>query len=114
MRTGKGRRQVSESMKFLVTNRADLEGFEDIEDFVFASGPSNQRYRDAFEHHFIAVRQAVATVLWSREIFIGASVLDALLFRAVAHTLTADPVRLVLEYIRDQGLHGRGLVVSPG
>jgi hypothetical protein len=112
MKTRRGGQSVSESVEFLLKNRADLEYFQDLEDYVFASGPT-AKYRGAFEHHALFVRQHLLKVLWSREIFIGPSVIDALLFQALAHRLTANPVRWVIEYIRDQGLHGPGLVVYP-
>jgi hypothetical protein len=113
MATQYGRTSVSRSVAFLVDNRADLEGFEDVEDFVFSSGPVPQHHRAGFEHHLTVVRQSLARVLWSHGIFIGVSVLDSVLFHAVAHTPAESPVEWVIGYIRSQGLHGSGLVVHP-
>jgi hypothetical protein len=67
MKTRRGGQSVSASVKFLLKNRADLEYFEDLEDYVFSSGPTT-KYRRAFEHHALFVRQHLVKALWSREI----------------------------------------------
>jgi len=66
-----------------------------------------------FHHHLISVRAAVLRELWRREMFIGVSVIDEMLFDAVKDASIANPVQHVLELIRDHGLHRPGFLLFP-
>jgi hypothetical protein len=84
-----------------------------VEDFVLCEDSAIRDQLPACEHHFIRIRSALARFLWSREYYIGVSVLDSLLFQAVGHSATNDPLRWTLETIRDLGLHRPGFVLYP-
>ena len=106
-----GKKTLADSVAFLLQKRAPLAKYSGVVDFVTGSdGDADVR---GCEYHLTQVRAQLARELWSRQLFIGVSVLDELLFGAVAHDATTDPVRRVLEVIRDEGLHHPGLVIFP-
>lgn len=68
---------------------------------------------EALAHHMLMVRQVLARELYSREIFVGSSVLDELLFRAVADQSVDDPLLGALEFLRERRVNRPGLVLIP-
>jgi hypothetical protein len=106
-----GLSKVKTSLKFLHANRNVLKGFQGAEDFgcVLDDRPD----LSGFHHHLVNVRAAILRELWRREIFIGISVIDDLFFDAVRDDSIQEPVRHVLEVIRDHGIHRPGFVVYP-
>jgi hypothetical protein len=113
-----GKKKVGQSIQFLLGRRDRLKPFHGAEHFALSLAepdePSSARQTlDGFHHHLVNVRAAILRELWSRELFVGVSVVDDLLFTAVAHTAEQDPVRYVLETIRDHGIHRPGFVVFP-
>ncbi|WP_437953399.1 hypothetical protein WME98_24025 [Sorangium sp. So ce296] len=109
----KGRQTLSDSVAFLLAKRSAMATFAGISSFVLAEGPERIPGHSGCEHHMLALRSHLARELWSRQLYIGVSVLDDLLFDSVAHDTTTNPVLRVLEIIRDEGLHHPGMVVFP-
>ena len=109
----RGNTTVAESCEYLTQHRAALEKYEDVEHFALTDDPSDAKLRRAVEHHLINLRAGLARELWSRQLFIGVSVLDDLLFRGVVHHAWDRPVERLLEVVRDKALHSPGLVVFP-
>jgi len=107
------KRRLRESKAFLLSKRADLRRFEDVEDFAFQTCEGCPISLQGVEHHLLNLRAELARQLWSRQIFIGVSVLDTLLFWAVKDDTVADPVTATLRRIRDFGLHRPAFVVYP-
>ncbi len=64
-------------------------------------------------HHLTVIRSAVARVLWTRQLFIGYSVLDELIFGAARRGDPEGPVLSVFRTIVERGLYHPGLVVYP-
>jgi len=108
-----GTQPLSASVTFLLSKRDEMKRFNSIEHFVTVEDPERIPGHSGCEHHLLLLRAQLARELWSRQLFIGVSVLDELLFYAVAHDTTTDPVLRVLELIRDEGLHYPGLVIFP-
>jgi hypothetical protein len=111
--TGRGE-SVADSVAYLVQQRAELTRWEDIEDLALdAFGDSPTPLSGAIAHHLIEVRAALAAELYARQVFVGGSVLDDLLFFALRNTTTPDPLLAALEFIRDRRVNRPGLVLMP-
>ncbi len=108
-----GKVSIAGSVQFLLSNRSELAGFVGVEHFATAEGEDRIHKHSGCDHHFLVVRAQLARELWSRQIFVGVSILDELLFNAVAHGTTSDPILEVLERVRSSGLHHPGLVIFP-
>jgi hypothetical protein len=110
-----GRRgTVEASMAYLVSQRAELSRWQDIEDLVLdAFGDTPSAASRPLAHHLLVVRQVLARELHSRQIFVGSSVLDDLLFFSVADTSNDDPLLATLEFLRDRRVNRPGLVLMP-
>jgi hypothetical protein len=93
--------KINNSANFLLGKRQYLADYEDIEDFAVETVdwcPENLR---GLEHHFVTVRSALAKELWSRQFFLGVTVLDSLLFRAMKDASVNELVDHVLGLIVD-------------
>jgi hypothetical protein len=91
-----------------------LARWEDVEDLALdAFGDSPSPGSEALAHHLLQLRVALAGELYARQIFIGVSVLDDLLFFAVRNTTNEDPLMAALEFIRDRRVNRPGLVLMP-
>jgi len=106
-----GKGTLADSIAFLLQKRAELAKYSGV--VAFATESDGDAQVKGCEYHLTQIRAQLARELWSRQLFIGVSVLDELLFGAVAHDPTTDPVRRVLEIIRDEGLHYPGFVIFP-
>jgi hypothetical protein len=109
--TGKGQ-TLADSETFLVSKSQDIKKYQSVEDLVTAPEDDQPKVRKAVEHHMTLLRAQLARELWARQLFIGVSVLDELLFGAVVEGSTS-PVLRTLELIRDNELHHPGFVVFP-
>ncbi len=105
--------KVDQSVAFLLARRGELKRYNDIEDLFFPVDATQDSPLRGFDHHFGLVRGALAKRLWSLRLYLGPSVLDSLLFQAVAHSTDADPLRAVVQHIKDAGLHRSGCVLYP-
>jgi hypothetical protein len=105
---------VADSLAYILEKRGELARWEDVEDLALdAFGDSPSRLSGAIAHHLIEVRAALAAELYARQIFIGGSVLDDLLFFAARNSSTEDPLRAALEFLRDRRVNRPGLVLMP-
>jgi hypothetical protein len=101
-------------MAYLVAERAQLSRWQDIEDLALdAYGDTPSPGSRALAHHLLVVRQVLARELYSRQIFVGSSVLDDLLFFSVADAGVVDPLLATLEFLRDRRVNRPGLVLIP-
>ncbi len=107
-----GGRTLADSASYVVSKSADLKKYQGIEHLVTAPDDDQPKLRKAVEHHLRLLRAQLARELWGRQLFIGVSVLDDLLFRAVVEGAT-NPVLRTLELIRDNEMHHPGFVVFP-
>lgn len=106
-------KKVANALSYLLDRRSELKEYEDIEDLVLSDAWESEQRLQGLERNIVMLRAALARTLWKRGVYIGVTVLDELIFGAIAHSETTDPVRVVLERIRDYGLHRPGLVIYP-
>ena len=112
--TAKGSGTIHDSLDFVTQHRDVLASYESVEHFATAPDTDPAlRIRRGCEHHLRIIRAQLARELWSRGLFIGVTVIDDLLFYAVARGTESNPVRRVLEMIRDHRLHHPGMMVIP-
>ncbi|QTG17283.1 hypothetical protein G6M86_28755 (plasmid) [Agrobacterium tumefaciens] len=69
-------KSVKQSDAFLASKHNQLNLFSSIDHLVTDEKNLNEAERGAIEHHILNIRAAVARSLWSREIYIGRSILD--------------------------------------
>lgn len=111
--------KIKDSVGYLVQNRSTLSKYEDIEDFVLrdeeytTNTDEDEGTLKACEHHLFQVRSKLAKELWSKEFFLGISVIDQLIFSAFAHTDEENPILHALELVRDSEVLRPGFVVYP-
>ncbi|WP_430478390.1 hypothetical protein ACQZM9_11650 [Streptomyces sp. P11-1] len=110
VRTG-GKNTIGKSAAYLHSRAADLAKYGSVEGLVEAIGSDADARAHVF--HLSALRRQLAGELWTRNAFIGPSVLDDLLYRAVAIDAAQDPVLRCLEIVRDRKLARPGLVIFP-
>lgn len=115
IRTVRRRKQtVGGAVEFLVSRRRELQRYAHPEELgVAAYGDEPDRMAKALAINLDLVRNAVLEELWRREIFIGTSVLDELLFYAVRRDGVDDPLLEALEFLRDRRATRPGLVLFP-
>lgn len=104
---------VASSLQFLAAHTAVLQPFPDVESYGFAAPDPLPKDLRAFEHHFNVVRRQMLRVLRSKEVFVGSSVIDDLLFTAIRDSSEKHPVRKVLDVVRYNGVYKPGVVVYP-
>lgn len=110
---GNGNSLVSNSVSYLLSKRNTLKTYPTLEDFSLAIDTINGNLLKGCEWHFVNIRSKIANELWSREIFIGVEVIDSLLYSSIVNTSTYDPIRSVLEFIKNHGLHQPGFLLYP-
>jgi hypothetical protein len=107
---------------YLKTKHNMLSGFESVDDFAVDDTSLDAKDKRGIEHHLINLRAALARHLWRKEIFVGVSVLDMLLFGAVRDN-TPDYGMEVLRRLSKASLsagfiifplHSTGIAQPPG
>ncbi|MCU1494775.1 MAG: apeA [Acidimicrobiaceae bacterium] len=111
---GDRRRTVGDSADWLTKNVAGDAPWEGIEDLAVAAYDDQQPDASARAicHHIEVVRGELSRQLWSRQIFVGVSLLDDLLYNC-ARESSAEPVLAVLNKLRGSGLNYESLLVFP-
>lgn len=108
------RQRVADSVAFLARQVGGLRAYTDVEDLAeaaFDESAPNKAAR-ALVYHLEKIRGELARQLWRREIFVGVTVIDELLF-SHASVGASDPVLATLQTIRDSQLNRPGMVVFP-
>lgn len=108
----RGNQTVADSADWLVEQSQDLSRrWDDFEDLGVAAYEGDAQAKPAC-HHLTVVRAEMARQLWSRHIFVGVTVLDDLLFRAVCEGET-DPILATLQALKSSKLDFQSLIVFP-
>ncbi len=116
-----GSHRVREASRYLSAHRTELSMFESVEhlaisteDDIAPPGTTEEQMKAARAlcHHLLTVRSVIARELWARQIFVGADVLDELLFWVLRET-SEEPVHGALTWIRDSRSTRPGLLVFP-
>ncbi|MEM6275247.1 MAG: hypothetical protein AAF735_08415 [Myxococcota bacterium] len=106
------RGRARDSLQYLQLHSSTLASYTDLESFALSTNDADAPTRTGIEFHFVALRSALVRELWSRQFFIGTTVVDGLLFDVLRAGIQ-KPVLRLLEVIRDHGLHHPGLLVFP-
>jgi len=115
-----GKTSLEQSVQY-VAQRADQAALYDfVDDLALEAYEDDvpdrklsRKQAEALVHHLTAIRSAVGRVLWTRQLFIGYSVLDELILGAAKRGDPDGPVLAVFRVIVDRGLYHPGLVVYP-
>lgn len=78
----KSTKSINQSESYLAGKHNQLNLFAAIDDLVTDENKLSEAERTAIEHHIITLRAAIAHALWSREIYVGRSILDDCVFGA--------------------------------
>lgn len=108
-------KKLHNSVAFLEARRADLQKFQSLEDFIEAliSEAPKTSILSGLEFHMAVVRNEVLRELRKKGVFIGQSIIEELTFYVFREGKGSDPFHMVLEWIRDAGLHRPGLLIFP-
>lgn len=112
--TTRGKQTVKGAVDFLVSRRSELQRFagpDDLGEAAYGDQPSPAA--KALAVNFDLVRNAIVEELWQREIFIGTSVMDDLLFFAAREPSVQDPLLETLQFLRDRRATRPGFVLFP-
>lgn len=102
-------RGTGQAIDYIDSHIDELRTCGDVESFAI----SEEKRFDGLKHHFVRVRAGLIRQLWSRELFVGVSVVDQLLFGALTRNTARNAVLDVLTFIRDRGIHKPGLLLVP-
>lgn len=69
-------RSIQQSEAYLAGKHNQLNLFTTVDDLVTDESRLHESERSAIEHHILNLRAAIARELWSREIYVGRSILD--------------------------------------
>ncbi|MES2834926.1 MAG: hypothetical protein V4707_09500 [Pseudomonadota bacterium] len=100
------------ALAFFKARSADVQAYEDFDTFVDRDNDSDPKRGAKIETQLTDLRSALATALWTRQIFISVDVLDRLLFDAVKSHPTR-PLEESLLALFHHGVPSAGLVVYP-
>ncbi len=102
------------ALTYVVRHRETLSAFEDYVDLAVQAGePGAGGTVRGLAHHFDLLVDVVGRELWSRQIYLGASLIAELLFDAARNPEISDPLKAVLDFLRDRRVVRPGLVVFP-
>jgi len=112
------KKEIKESVKYLIKNHNLLKKYNNIEDFVLRDEEytrpvidSNIKLLKGCEYHLLNVRKILFQELIVNNYFLGRSVLDEVLFHSFANG--KKPIISALEKIRDSGILHPGFVIYP-
>lgn len=106
-------KRAQQSITFLESKRDLLQKYPSYEDFIEAliSNPPGKSALSAVEFHLTVMRNEVLGALRRRGVFVGASIVEELVFYAFKEGSHLNPFHKVFEWIRDSGLHRPGLLI---
>lgn len=116
----RGRATAGDSADYLVQHREDLAQFEDMAHLASSTDPdyatpgtteAQMAAARRLGHHFVVVRAALAEELWTRQIFVDTEVLDELLYWSLRNPDVTDPIRAVIQWIRDAKANRPGFLL---
>lgn len=102
---------LAASERYLRSKHNLLAGYDSVEDLVTDDG-MEAKDLEGIQHHLVAIRAAIAKAIWSREIYIGVSVLDEFVLHA-AKTGAPDICGRVIDLLRNARACQPGFVLYP-
>ena len=112
-------REARNSVNYLMQQQHVLQQYKDIEDFILrdeeyttnTNTPSGTL--KGCEYHLLQIRNTLIRELRARNLFIGISVLEEVLFQNFKQPNNNSPIITTLESIRDAGVLRAGFVLYP-
>jgi hypothetical protein len=77
---------AGQSLTFLKSRQAAVAVYRDFDNFVLREGEADPKQGNAIEYHILRLRAAVASSLWSRQVFLSIDVIDRLLFDIIVNS----------------------------
>lgn len=105
--------RVSDSTAFLMASQPELAAFSTVEHLAVEAYETPKSKAVRLVWHLTEIRRVLARELWSRQIFVGLSVIDELLFYEFTRAGATDPLLGVLERIRDARMTRPGMILFP-
>lgn len=90
-------KKLKQSDDFLKAKHNQLAQFDNIDDLVTDETRLTDKERQAFEHHILQLRAAIARTLWSNEIYIGRSLLEEYILHAAKNGGGNVPARVIAD-----------------
>ena len=115
-------KKLQAAQQYIFGKHNCLASFHDVESVVVDENLLTEKDRSGLLHHMLEMRAAMARILWQKEIFIGVSVLDELVFQAAkdgSSTICGDVISRLSQVRADRPgfvlypLHEFGLQVPP-
>jgi hypothetical protein len=105
---------AEDALNYVIDHRRALTPFDEYIELAVGAGEhqANGTVR-GLAHHLDLLIDIVCRELWSREIYLGASLVGELLFDAARNPRIADPLRAALDFLRDRRVVRPGLVIFP-
>lgn len=108
------------SISFLLQHRGLLKRFDCVEDFVTRwvndgskISPKDENLLRGYEHHLINIRVQLLKEFTKRELYLGVTVLDELLFSHIRDTNQTEPIKEALTTLKKAGVLQPGLLIYP-
>ena len=100
------------SLEFFEARRERLKEFQSFDDFVqeLIAESSKNKEISAFEYHLAFVRNEVLRELRNRDIYVGQSIIEELVFY-IFREENQNPYIKIFGWIRNAGLHRPGLLI---
>jgi len=103
---------VKQADAFLASKHNQLNLFSSIDHLVTDEKNLTDAERDALQHHILNVRAAIARSLWSREIYVGRSLLDEHVLACAKQGGGGIPAK-ILSDLASAGVERPGFVLYP-
>ncbi|WP_234644336.1 hypothetical protein [Allorhizobium ampelinum] len=105
-------KSVNQSDAFLASKHNQLNLFNSLDHLVTDEKKLSDSERGAIEHHIVNIRAAMARLLWSREIYVGTSLLDEHVFACAKQGGGGVPAK-ILSGLASAGIERPGFVLYP-
>jgi len=109
-------RKTTNSVSYLINNQSSLAEFSSVEAMVLRDPDEHEAINDKLngcEYHLLLIRERLRKEFYSRNLFLGQSVLDDVLFGAFSNPSSSDPIFDALELIKNSGVLQQGFIVYP-
>ncbi len=106
------KKSVERAKNYLDQNRIKLKSYSDVGDMAIKADEGDENAK-ACEFHMTQIRNALIHILWGNEIFIGATIIENLIFYSFKDTKVQDSISHIAGIILDIHDLGKGVAVFP-
>lgn len=104
--------KAAQSDAFLLKQLNLLQTFGSVEEFA-CDDFINEKLKSAIEFHFINIRKIFIRTLLDYDICVGVDAMDRLIFSALRDSSGKSIISIVVSYIKDYDIHGKGMLIYP-